>query len=35
MAEQIVRRSLNAGDQQRLVDTFVGDVASGGPRRAS
>lgn len=27
MAEQIVRRALNAGDQQRLVDSFVGDVA--------
>jgi len=27
MAEQIVKRSLNAGDQQRLVDTFVTDVA--------
>jgi F-type H+-transporting ATPase subunit b len=29
LAEQLVRGSLNAGDQQRLVDGFVGDVASG------
>jgi F-type H+-transporting ATPase subunit b len=28
LAEQIVRKQLGAGDQQRLVDTFVGDVAS-------
>lgn len=29
LAEQLVRKSLNAGDQQRLVDGFVGDVAAG------
>jgi F-type H+-transporting ATPase subunit b len=29
LAEQLVRKALNAGDQQRLVDGFVGDVASG------
>lgn len=38
MAEQIVRRSLNASDQQRLLDGFVADVttADGGrvPRSA-
>jgi F-type H+-transporting ATPase subunit b len=27
MAEQLVRKALNAGDQQRLVETFVTDVA--------
>jgi F-type H+-transporting ATPase subunit b len=27
LAEQMVRKSLGAGDQQRLVDTFVADVA--------
>jgi F-type H+-transporting ATPase subunit b len=35
LAEQMVRRSLNAGDQQRLVDTFVSDVAAGAPKRVS
>jgi F-type H+-transporting ATPase subunit b len=35
MAEQIVRRSLSAGDQQRLLDGFVSDVtAPGAPRSA-
>jgi len=28
IAEQIVTRSLNAGDQQRLIDTFVADAAT-------
>jgi F-type H+-transporting ATPase subunit b len=28
LAEQLVRKSLDARDQQRLVDAFVGDVAS-------
>jgi F-type H+-transporting ATPase subunit b len=28
IAEQLVTRSLNRGDQQRLVDTFVADVAA-------
>ena len=28
IAEQLVTRSMNAGDQQRLVDTFVSDVAA-------
>jgi F0F1-type ATP synthase membrane subunit b/b' len=28
MAEAIVRKSLNAGDQQRMVDSFVSDVAA-------
>jgi F-type H+-transporting ATPase subunit b len=28
IAEQIVTKSFNAGDQQRLVDTFVSDVAA-------
>ena len=28
LAEQMVKKSLGAGDQQRLVDTFVGDVAA-------
>jgi F-type H+-transporting ATPase subunit b len=28
LAEQMVRKSLGAGDQQRLVDTFVADVAA-------
>ncbi len=30
LAEQLVRRALNAGDQQRLVDTFVADVGGNG-----
>jgi F-type H+-transporting ATPase subunit b len=30
LAEQIVRAQLGAGDQQRLVDTFVGDIAHNG-----
>ena len=29
LAEKIVRSQLGANDQQRLIDTFVGDVASG------
>lgn len=29
VAEELVRRSLDARDQQRLLDTFVGEVASG------
>ena len=29
LAEKIVRSQLGASDQQRLIDTFVGDVASG------
>jgi F-type H+-transporting ATPase subunit b len=29
LAEKIVRTQIVAGDQQRLIDTFVGDVASG------
>ena len=32
MAEQIVRRSLDAGDRQRMVDSFVTDVAKPAPR---
>jgi F-type H+-transporting ATPase subunit b len=32
LAEQIVRRTLNAGDQQRLLDGFVADVAGEGAR---
>jgi len=35
LAEQMVKKSLGAGDQQRLVDTFVADVAqpaAGAPR---
>ena len=28
IAEQLVTRSMNAGDQQRFVDTFVSDVAA-------
>jgi F-type H+-transporting ATPase subunit b len=28
IAEQLVTKSMNAGDQQRLVDTFVSDVAA-------
>jgi F-type H+-transporting ATPase subunit b len=32
LAEQLVRRSMGAADQQRMVDTFVGDVATP-PRR--
>ncbi|MFL5307011.1 MAG: hypothetical protein ACJ8F1_17475 [Polyangia bacterium] len=28
VAEQIVRQSMNAGDQQRMVDTFVTDVGT-------
>ncbi|HEY4395880.1 MAG TPA: ATP synthase F0 subunit B [Polyangia bacterium] len=32
LAEQMVRKSLGAGDQQRLVDTFVADVAEPTPR---
>ena len=28
IAEQLVTKSMNAGDQQRLVDTFVSDVAT-------
>jgi len=31
IAEQLVTRSLNAGDQQRLVDTFVADAARSEP----
>jgi F0F1-type ATP synthase membrane subunit b/b' len=30
IAEQLVSRSLAVGDQQRLVDTFVSDVAAPG-----
>ncbi len=30
LAEQLVKNSLNAGDQQRLVDTFVADVGGNG-----
>ncbi len=29
LAEQIVRTQIGSGDQQKLIDTFVGDVASG------
>ncbi len=32
LAEQLVRRSMGPADQQRMVDTFVGDVATP-PRR--
>jgi F-type H+-transporting ATPase subunit b len=36
LAEQMVRKSLGAGDQQRLVDSFVADVASpSAPRGAA
>ncbi len=31
IAEQLVTKSFNAGDQQRLVDTFVTTVADGAP----
>jgi F-type H+-transporting ATPase subunit b len=31
IAEQLVTKAFNAGDQQRLVDTFVTDVAGGAP----
>jgi F-type H+-transporting ATPase subunit b len=31
IAEQLVTKAFNAGDQQRLVDTFVSDVAGGAP----
>jgi F-type H+-transporting ATPase subunit b len=30
LAERIVRTQMGAGDQQRLVDTFVGDIAHSG-----
>jgi F-type H+-transporting ATPase subunit b len=33
LAEQIIRSQLGAGDQQRLIDTFVGDVAAGNGAR--
>lgn len=33
LAEQIVRNQMQASDQQRLVDTFVGDVAGNGARK--
>src|SRR5262245_21787068 len=32
LAEQIVRNQLGPADQQRLIDTFVGDVAGNGHR---
>ncbi len=31
IAEEILRRSVGAGDQQRLLDTFIGDVESATP----
>ena len=31
MAEKMVRAAVNAGDQQRMVDSFVGDVATATP----
>lgn len=33
IAEQIVRRSVNQGDQQRLVSSFVADLANTAPER--
>jgi F-type H+-transporting ATPase subunit b len=33
LAEQIVRSQMQASDQQRLVDTFVGDIAGNGARK--
>ena len=35
LAETIVRAQLGAQDQQRLIDTFVGDVAGNGARAAA
>ena len=32
LAEQMVKKSLGAADQQRMVDTFVADVATPAPR---
>jgi F-type H+-transporting ATPase subunit b len=34
LAEKIVRNQLGSADQQRLIDTFVGDVASGNGHHA-
>ena len=35
LAEQIVRNQMGASDQQRLVDSFVGDVAGNGARKVA
>jgi F-type H+-transporting ATPase subunit b len=35
IAEQLVIRSLNSGDQQRLVDTFVADAGKPAPGRSA
>jgi F-type H+-transporting ATPase subunit b len=35
LAEQIIRNQMGANDQQRLIDTFVGDVAGNGARKVA